>query len=157
MAFLYTKPAGTRGIDQTGSQDHREPNRRLAAEQVQLILHARDHGRRWDVMLYGESIVEGSRDPEHDAARVLASRGLAGRAETVDAITGKPRMRFDIERFAATSAVERAAGGLSTERWRPMPSEISAVRPQSAVSEPEGREIADEPEQASAAYRRRAA
>jgi hypothetical protein len=148
--------AGARGVDQTGSQDRREDTEATAFGQVQLILHARDHSRRWDGLLDGERIIDGSRDPEHDSARVLVARGITGTAATIDASTGATRMRFGIERFASTCTVERA-NGLSIERWRPMPSEISAVRSQSTVSEPEGRETADEAKRPSLVYRRRVA
>jgi len=74
-------------------------------------------GHIYDVKYLGETIVRGSPDPEHDAARALVARGIVGIAVTVDA-TGAPRMRFDIETFAGTRTVERDRSGLSIEPWR---------------------------------------
>src|SRR6188768_2081610 len=43
---------------------------------IELVSPARPG--RYDVRLYEEVIVRGSRDPEHDAARVLLARGITG-------------------------------------------------------------------------------
>ena len=125
---------------------------RAAHGNVPLILHPprlSKSGYRYDVEHDGELIVVGSDDPQRDAARKLVARGISGRAETIDGKTGKLRMRFDIEAFAATRTVERNAGGISIEPWRPMPSEISHGRPRRGVSPPGGRKVADEAERPS--------
>lgn len=119
---------------------------------ARLILHPRltRRGYRYDVEYLGELIVVGSADPEHDAARVLLAYDITGVAETVDANTGKPRMRFGIEHFAATRTVERRGGGLSTEPWQPMPSGSSHPRSPTRVSKAGGGDVADSSERPSA-------
>ena len=72
------------------------------------------------MLLGGEVIVRRSRDPEHDAARVLHARGLRGRFRTIDFRTGKPRMILDIEKAAKLRTVERDTGGLTVVPYRPM-------------------------------------
>jgi hypothetical protein len=44
--------------------------------------------------------VEGSRDPECDAARSLLNQGYTGTLHMLDGKTGKPRTIIDIERAA---------------------------------------------------------
>jgi hypothetical protein len=61
---------------------------------VQLFAKAKPNDRHWyayDVVFKGETIVSNSRDPEHDLARVLLARGIAGVVEVIDGRTGKPR------------------------------------------------------------------
>lgn len=66
-------------------------------------------------------IVEGSHDPEHDAARALSARGHTGRT-TVDHKTGKPRMHFKtIQGTAKRTISEPASGGLHVRKWEPLP------------------------------------
>jgi hypothetical protein len=86
------------------------------------------NGYRYTVTLDGEEIVTLGRDPEHEAARACLARGITGRLELVDANTGMVRTRFDIERAAKLTVVERDAGGLRFEKYRP----FSAVGPQTA-------------------------
>ena len=71
----------------------------------QAYLHpkAKPNDRHWyayDVVFDGELLVTDSRDPEHDLARVLVTRGLTGEVTIYDANTGKPRTVVDIERAA---------------------------------------------------------
>ena len=58
------------------------------------------HWYAYDVVFDGELLVTDSRDPEHDLARVLLTRGLTGKVTIYDASTGKPRTVVDIERAA---------------------------------------------------------
>jgi hypothetical protein len=51
---------------------------------------------RYSVEFGGDLIVEVSRDPEHDLARALLSRGITGKVTMLDANTGKPRTIIDI-------------------------------------------------------------
>ena len=60
-------------------------------------------------MFEGETIITGSRDPEHDLARALLSRGITGRVTMHDGNTGKPRTLINIEK-AATSGALTAMG-----------------------------------------------
>jgi hypothetical protein len=74
---------------------------------------------RWDAFLAGERIVSASRDPEHDAARALLARGMAGPFETAHA-DGRPRMRFaSIEATAGRMVSEEGLRGLKLRRWKP--------------------------------------
>ena len=68
-------------------------------------------GYRYYLILAGETIVSRSRDPEHDAARVLHGRGLGGKFRTIDFNTGRPRMILDIGKAARLRVVERDDGG----------------------------------------------
>ena len=77
------------------------------------------YGYLYDVKLDGQTIVSRSRDPEYDAARALLARGLTGRFETIDATTGKPRMRFDIEKAARLCVVEEDGRRPRLRRWSP--------------------------------------
>ena len=52
------------------------------------------HGGVYDVTLDGERIVNGSPNPERDAAAALQQRGFTGTFETIDRHTGRVRMRF---------------------------------------------------------------
>jgi hypothetical protein len=70
------------------------------------------HVGEYDMILDGEVIVSRSRDPEHDAARVLKERGITGTFRTVDAKTGKHRMTVDIEQAAKLVAIEEVGGGI---------------------------------------------
>jgi hypothetical protein len=74
-------------------------------------------GQRWEARLGDEVIVKSSRDPEHDAARVLLARGITGRMTTVGA-DGVPRMSFVIEKTAPFSLRE-VDRGMSIARWAP--------------------------------------
>ncbi|MCB1502473.1 MAG: hypothetical protein KDK07_22290 [Bauldia sp.] len=76
-------------------------------------------GYRYDILLDGEVILARSRDPEHDTARILQSRGLRGQFRIIDFTTGRLRMTLDIEKVAKLCVVERDRGGLRTERYRP--------------------------------------
>jgi len=74
-------------------------------------------GQTYNVLLNGEIIALGSRDPEHDAARVLLRRGITGRMTTLGP-DGRVRMHFDIEETAKWS-MEENASGLRRRRWKP--------------------------------------
>ena len=63
-------------------------------------------GYRYSVICRGELIVDGSRDPECDAARALLARGIAGKLTLLDGKTGKPRIIVDIEKCAGLMVKE---------------------------------------------------
>jgi hypothetical protein len=64
------------------------------------------HGK-YQVRFRGEILIEGSHDPEFDAARSLKARGFSGPVTYVDAITGKKRSTIpDIERAAGLCTKE---------------------------------------------------
>jgi hypothetical protein len=83
-------------------------------------------GYRYDVILAGEVIASRSRDPEHDGARALQARGLAGEVRTIDFVTGRPRMIHDIEKAARLRIVERDDGGIAVLGYRPMSDAVRA-------------------------------
>lgn len=83
-------------------------------------------GYRYGVLLGGETIVSGSRDPECDCARVLMARGVRGRFRTIDFLTGRPRMEHDIEKAAGLRTVERDDAGVVVVPYRPMSEEDKA-------------------------------
>jgi hypothetical protein len=83
-------------------------------------------GYRYDVILAGEVIVSRSRDPEHDGARALQARGLAGKVRTIDFVTGRPRMILAIEKAARLRVVERDDGGIAVMGYRPMSDAVRA-------------------------------
>jgi hypothetical protein len=60
----------------------------------------------YGVTLGGELVVEDSRDPEHDLARALLSRGVTGFVVVLDANTGKHRSTVNIEKAAKFATVE---------------------------------------------------
>jgi hypothetical protein len=74
---------------------------------------------RYDAHFDGEVVVEGSRDPETDLARILLSRGITGKVMVLDANTGKHRSTVDIEKAAKVSAVESLCGPKFV-KWRPL-------------------------------------
>jgi hypothetical protein len=57
-------------------------------------------GYLYNVTLDGELVLERSRDPETDLARVLLGRGITGLVEVYDAKTGKVRTRVNVEKAA---------------------------------------------------------
>lgn len=85
-------------------------------------------GYRYDVILGRETIVQRSRDPEHDAARVLHARGLRGRFRTIDFVTGGHRMTLDAARAAKLRVVERDDDGPPTVMpYRPLSEDVRAL------------------------------
>jgi len=62
---------------------------------------------KYQVRFWGELLVEGSHDPEFDAARSLVARGFSGSVTFFDAITGKKRSTIpDVERAAGLCTKE---------------------------------------------------
>ena len=91
-----------------------------------MMLKARLHpkwvgsrdGYRYSVIFDGKLLVERSRDPECDAARVLLARGITGNLAMLDRKTGKPRTIIDIERAAKLTVSEENRDGLRFRRQR---------------------------------------
>ena len=110
--------AGVLEKDQVARLDQVPDSRQAATLQViRLELHTHEHGR-YSITFEDETLVSRVRDPEHDAARELLTRGIRGKAETIDAVTGTPRLRFDIEAFAGTCVEETSERGLRVRQWR---------------------------------------
>jgi hypothetical protein len=63
--------------------------------------------------------VERSRDPEHDAARVLLAKGITGKLTLCDGKTGIPRTIIDIEKAAKLSVAEESRDGLRKRNVNP--------------------------------------
>jgi hypothetical protein len=85
-----------------------------------LMLKARLHPLakgRYSVLFNGRLLVEGSRDPECDAARALVAQGITGKLTLCDGKTGTPRTIIDIER-AARLTVEEGPNGPRFRRFR---------------------------------------
>jgi hypothetical protein len=102
-----------------------------------LLLHpkpkpTRRHYYRYDVSLNGQVVVSDSRDPELDASRVLAAKGLTGTAVFIDANTGKHRTTVDIEKAAKLRTYDDSRG-MGFERWKAL--EPLAVRGHSPESQ----------------------
>jgi hypothetical protein len=67
-------------------------------------------GYLYSVDLGDELLIEGSRDPETDAARALLVRGITGKLTLLDGKTGKPRTIVNVEK-AARLRVEEGPHG----------------------------------------------
>jgi len=65
---------------------------------------------RYDIVFEGDVVVEGSRDPECDLARVLDARGYTGTVTMVDGNSRRPRIIIDIAKAAKLSAEEGPNG-----------------------------------------------
>lgn len=87
-----------------------------------IYVFLREKNGRYEVILDGEMVIQRSRDPEHDLARLLLARGITGRVQTLDGLSGKPRMSFDIEAFAPYSMTESGNGPKRTP-YKPFPKE----------------------------------
>jgi hypothetical protein len=92
---------------------------------MQRTLKARLHphwvggeaGYVYSVICDGKLLVERSRDPECDVARVLLARGITGKLSLCDGKTGKPRTVIDVEK-AAKLTVEEAADAPRFRKYR---------------------------------------
>ena len=60
----------------------------------------------YSIIFDGRLLVERSRDPEFDAARALAARGITGTLTLLDGKTGLPRLTLDIEKAAKLTVRE---------------------------------------------------
>jgi hypothetical protein len=69
------------------------------SQSLRARLHPLANGR-YSVLFDGKLLVEGSRDPECDAARALLARGITGKLTLCDGKTGIPRTIIDIARAA---------------------------------------------------------
>ena len=63
-------------------------------------------GYLYSVICDGKLLVERSRDPEHDAARALAAKGVTGTLTLLDGKTGRPRVTLDLEGAAKLTVRE---------------------------------------------------
>ena len=90
---------------------------------VRVILETGAKGRRQTYRAYdeatGEVLVDGSRDPEHDVARILFDRGHVGLLETQWRGSTSPAMRLDIETTSRRSVLETGSVGPVASTWRP--------------------------------------
>ena len=82
---------------------------------AELHVKKKPSERNWhayDVLFDGDLIVTDSRDPEHDLARVLLTRGITGVVALIDGKSGKPRTHINIEKVAPWCV------GSNLERYR---------------------------------------
>jgi hypothetical protein len=77
----------------------------------------RDEYYLYTVRLDGEVIGDG-RMAELEAARLLASRGVTGKLEIHDAVTGKHRLALDIAKAAKLTVREGQERGPVFAQWR---------------------------------------
>jgi hypothetical protein len=88
-----------------------------------LIVHrteptmGRRHVYLYSVQVDGELLVERSADPECDSARALLAKGITGILTLIDAETGKPRTRINIEKAARLTVTESSRDGASLRKW----------------------------------------
>ncbi len=68
--------------------------------------HLTATGARFRVTHNGATLIESSRDPEHDACRALLALGLSGTLETYFPGGTVARMRLDIEQGAKLTVSE---------------------------------------------------
>lgn len=87
--------------------------------------HWTSSGARFEVTHNGKTLIESSRDPEHDACRALLAKGLTGTLETYHPGGTVARMRLDIERGAKLGINESAKTNIKTVRWSPYPGRIA--------------------------------
>ena len=78
-----------------------------------------DTGSRYRVTYGNTVLLESSRDPEHDAARVLLDKGITGTFETWRPGSSFAAMRFDVEVAAKWRTEEGPNKGPRRVRWRP--------------------------------------
>jgi hypothetical protein len=67
-------------------------------------------GNHYNVIFDGDVVIEGSRDPDTDLARVLEARDYCGTVTMLDGMTGRPRIIINIARAAKLSAEEGPNG-----------------------------------------------
>jgi hypothetical protein len=72
---------------------------------------------RYNVVFDGDLVLEGSRDPECDLARILLSRGHTGTVTLLDGKTKRPRSIINIEK-AAKITVEEGPNGPRFVKYR---------------------------------------
>ena len=78
-------------------------------QMLKARLHPLAKGR-YSVLFDGKLLVEGSRDPECDAARALLAQGITGKLTLCDGKTGRPRTIIDIEKAAKLTVEEGPHG-----------------------------------------------
>jgi hypothetical protein len=81
--------------------------------------HLTENGQRYRVSWAGKTLIESTRNPEHDACRALLARGITGRLEVWRAGTTFPASSIDIERGAGWTISETEEHGPRLVRWRP--------------------------------------
>ena len=104
------------------ADDNAEPSTRRHSLRPTIVayLWANLRGDRYDVTFRGETIVRHSRDPEHDLARALLSRGHLG-VTVNDGRTRAPRTIVNIEKAARLRVSEESRDGLRTRKWHQNP------------------------------------
>jgi hypothetical protein len=94
---------------------------RIGAEMIELfpIWAGGKAGYLYNVTLDGELVLERSRDPECDLARVLLGRGITGIVTVHDGNTGRPRTQVNVEKLATRTVREDRAKGPMLVKWKP--------------------------------------
>ena len=89
-------------------------------------------GYLYNVTLDGELVLERSRDPECDLARVLLGRGITGMVDVHDGNTGKVRTRVNVEKAAKVCISEEDTAGLRIRKHRET-ADISSCSPEDGL------------------------
>lgn len=93
---------------------------------------------RYKIEFGGEVILPSCRDPEHELARALLARGLAGKVMVLDAITGRHRSTVDIEKAAKLTVEESWSFGPRIVKWYPFTETVRrALAPSPPAAEAE--------------------
>ncbi len=93
------------------------------SEPARVHLKPIKKGRRYEAYLAGHSepFVTNSRDPEHEACRVLVARGYSGAVQFYHGIT--PSMRLQASAAARLTVSEEDRRGLRLRKWAPFSAE----------------------------------
>ena len=87
---------------------------------TRVTLHAERRGLFRVTDANGQTLLTGSRDPEHEVCRLLKSKGITGTLETWWPNSPHAAMRLDIDRGAGLTVSEGRTTGLCVVKWRPI-------------------------------------
>ena len=102
---------------------------------IRIEIQRLDKRDSYRAIVAGEVIVAASRQPELDAARVLVTRGITGRAETWRPGSTAPALRLYLERAAGFTVEESETRGPRFKRWRPHPRAVAPMPVSGAAPE----------------------
>jgi hypothetical protein len=85
-----------------------------------IWIYDADRRGHYTVIHEGGILLDGVRDPEHEAARALEAEGISGLLRVRDARSDRLRSTVPIHK-AALMRVSEEETGLRIRRWRPIP------------------------------------
>jgi hypothetical protein len=109
-------PVAAMGIDGSEQED-----RRLEHHVDLDRTHYAGTRARYRVTYLGKTLIESTRDPEFDACRALAAKGITGILVTYNLGSSVPRLRVDIAKGAQLMTIDNASDGPRIGRYRPHP------------------------------------